>query len=649
MLVQALAAYADTYLPDRLADPAFEEKPVGWVIGIYPDGTFAQLIRRARPVARGKKTYSEDLPLIVPKSPVNRNSGTYALPGCDAVAYLVGPGEAWSKEKDPVKKERESARHVAQHADFVSKVTAIANDLKAPAWLAAARFFGNALEIGKARAALEREKIKPGSIVTMTVVLREAGAGSVPTLIEDPDFRALWRGRYGSDSGARIDPASSAMCLISGRVGPVAETHDKIKRVGSLGGQPSGVALMSFDKSAFESYGWKKNANSPVSPDRASAYVLALNDLLHPGPHRRGATVDKLVTTRKDVAGTGFLFWSARPTDDDFLSLIMEPNEDSVRSLLDSVRSGRAPDEFEESEVFLLAVAGNGARLVVRHWAHDSLANMRRRIAAWFAALRIADRNGVAGEFPLRLLAEAANREATRKGGSEGKQGETTKKEKKVTGLELALVRRAFEGTALGHADLARLLRRLRLLRSKKSEQGSRADPRLLPHRIALVRMCVNDLTAHAGSKEVPMSEALDEGRNNAAYVCGRLLAVYGSLQSASVRHAGQRDLGITIVDRYYGLASTNPSVAFPKVDGLGKHYLQKLRRLGKAGLAEIFERRLRELFERLERRFPSQLGLEDQGRFVIGFHHQKAEDWRRMAQAKAKKENAEKQVDSKQ
>jgi CRISPR-associated protein Csd1 len=648
MLVQALAAYADTYLSTRLADPAFEEKPVGWVIGIYPDGTFAQLFRHDRPVMRGKKTSRQDLPLSVPKSPVNRNSSTYALPGCDAVAYLVGPGEAWSKENDPVKKKQETAKQVDQHADFVSKVTAIARELKAPAWLAAARFFESPVEVGKARAALEEEKVKTGSI-TMAVVPREAGAGSVPTLLEDAAFRAWWRGRYGSDSGARIDATSSAMCLISGHVGPVADTHDKIKGVSSLGGQASGVALMSFDKSAFQSYGWKQNANSPVNPDRASAYVLALNDLLHPGPHRRGATVGKLVTTRKDVAGTGFLFWSARPTDDDLLALIMEPNQESVRSLLDSVRSGRPPDDLEESEVFLLAVAGNGGRLVVRHWSHDSLANMRRRIADWFAALRIADRNGVAGEFPLRLLAEAANRETTKKGGSEGKQGEATKKGKKVTGLELALVRRAFEGTALGHADLARLLRRLRLLRSKKSEQGSRADPRLLPHRIALVRMCVNDLTAHARSKEGPMSEALDEGGNNAAYVCGRLLAVYGSLQSASVRHAGQRDLGITIVDRYYGLASTNPSVAFPKVDGLGKHHLQKLRRLRKAGLAEIFERRLRELFERLERRFPSQLSLEDQGRFVIGFHHQKAEDWRRIAQAKAKKENAEKQIDSKQ
>jgi hypothetical protein len=41
------------------------------------------------------------------------------------------------------------------------------------------------------------------------------------------------------------------------------------------------------------------NCNSPVSPSRATAYVLALNDLLKAGSaHRR------------DHAGIGFIFWT---------------------------------------------------------------------------------------------------------------------------------------------------------------------------------------------------------------------------------------------------------------------------------------------------------------------------------------------------
>ena len=47
--------------------------------------------------------------------------------------------------------------------------------------------------------------------------------------------------------------------MISGKLGPIAPTHEKIKGASSLGGQASGVALMSFDKEAFRSYGWEQN------------------------------------------------------------------------------------------------------------------------------------------------------------------------------------------------------------------------------------------------------------------------------------------------------------------------------------------------------------------------------------------------------
>ena len=52
-------------------------------------------------------------------------------------------------------------------------------------------------------------------------------------------------------------------------------------------------------------------------------------------------------------------------------------------------------------------------------------------------------------------------------------------------------------------------------------------------------------------------------------------------------------------------------------------------------------EREINDLMGRLDaRRFPRALGLEDQGCFAIGYHHQKAEHARRIAARK--KEAAE-------
>ena len=75
---------------------------------------------------------------------------------------------------------------------------------------------------------------------------------------------------------------------------------------------------------------------------------------------------------------------------------------------------------------------------------------------------------------------------------------------------------------------------------------------------------------------------------------------------------------------------------AFPKLDTLSKAHLKKLR--GKMRARGIFEKRIRDLVAKLGQAFPAALNIEDQGRFVIGYHHQKAHDARKMAEAKARK-----------
>jgi len=132
------------------------------------------------------------------------------------------------------------------------------------------------------------------------------------------------------------------------------------------------------------------------------------------------------------------------------------------------------------------------------------------------------------------------------------------------------------------------------------------------------------------------MSESLNENETHPAYICGRLLAVFEELQ-----YAAQGDVNVSIVDRYYGLASTFPQQAFPKLETLSKAHLKKLRR-DKPGARVVIERRIDELANLLVpmgAKYPGQLNLESQGRFAIGFHHQKAESQAR------RQENADKKA----
>ena len=133
------------------------------------------------------------------------------------------------------------------------------------------------------------------------------------------------------------------------------------------------------------------------------------------------------------------------------------------------------------------------------------------------------------------------------------------------------------------------------------------------------------------------MSESLDPHQDHPAYICGSLLAVYDGLQYQAHRDPDSpgQQVGASVVDRYYALASTYPQLAFPKLEALSRAHLRKLRRDRRAAEVAI-SRRIDGLIDRLSAqgaKFPAQLSLEDQGRFVIGFHHQKADDQRRIAQ----------------
>jgi CRISPR-associated protein Csd1 len=188
--------------------------------------------------------------------------------------------------------------------------------------------------------------------------------------------RQYWREHYRKANADRNQKGGEGMCLISGKIGPIAPTHEKVKGVGSLGGQQAGVSLMSFDKDAFCSYGWEQNANSPVSPERAAAYVLALNDLL-----KRGNA------SRIDRCGVGFLFWTKKFIEKTPISIVEEADPEQVKQLflLDEGSLRLSPNEF-----YLLGVSGNGGRLLVRFWIHENLEAVLKNVAAWFKGLRIA-------------------------------------------------------------------------------------------------------------------------------------------------------------------------------------------------------------------------------------------------------------------
>jgi CRISPR-associated protein Csd1 len=82
------------------------------------------------------------------------------------------------------------------------------------------------------------------------------------------------------------------------------------------------------------------------------------------------------------------------------------------------------------------------------------------------------------------------------------------------------------------------------------------------------------------------------------------------------------------------------PSSAFGRLLKMAQNHLTKLKN-EKPGLAVVLDKELGELISKINS-FPVMFNLEDQGRFAIGYYHQKQESFRKASENKELREAVE-------
>lgn len=140
------------------------------------------------------------------------------------------------------------------------------------------------------------------------------------------------------------------------------------------------------------------------------------------------------------------------------------------------------------------------------------------------------------------------------------------------------------------------------------------------------------------------MSESLDESCADPAYACGRLLAALAYVQTPK-----NYGTGAPVVDRYFGAASMSPRSVMSVLLRLNRHHMRKASQEN-PGFAVNRERELDAILGKIGERgqcpdFPALLDLKGQGRFALGFYHQRAE-YRRSA---IERRDANKEMDAAQ
>lgn len=107
------------------------------------------------------------------------------------------------------------------------------------------------------------------------------------------------------------------------------------------------------------------------------------------------------------------------------------------------------------------------------------------------------------------------------------------------------------------------------------------------------------------------------------AYHCGRLLAVLESIQ----RNSSDGKLNTTLIDRFYGTASSAPASVFGNLLRGAQPHLAKMRKNNRRkGAAYALEQEMIDVIDKIPA-FPSTLVAKEQAVFALGYYHQRAHD----------------------
>jgi CRISPR-associated protein Csd1 len=585
MILQSLHDYYHRKLADpdparRLPVFGFEDKEIPFILELAPDGQLLG-IQDTR-TGDGKKKVPARY--LVPKG-VKKTSGVAANLLWDNAEYVLGLADA--KKQTEAQKKGKADDYAARLGEmlgaFGQRITDLPLAAQQDSGILAVLAF---LDADPARLVAAHEF--GAEIAQSNPVLSFRLSGDLDLVCQRPTVQAV--GGADDDDTTDSDEADTppSICLVTGAHAVPERLHTAIK--GVWGAQTAGANIVSFNLNAFSSFGKAQGANAPVSRAAAFAYTTALNSLLSKGSRQR-----------IQVGDASTVFWAQKPEDAEmeawFTDIFGETDDpdkrtEQVRSVLGAIQAGRFDGAAGQNKFFVLGLAPNAARIAIRFWHVAPLVEIAQRTHEWFDDLKIV-RGPRDMEFPslFRLLAATAV---------------LNKADNIPPNLGGDVIQCALSGLPLPTTWFT------------SAVQRCRAEQNVNYLRAAVLKACINRFIRHTNrtstNPEKEITEVLDPTNLSAGYRLGRLFAVLEKTQEEA-----SPGLNATIRDRYYGAASSTPVAVFTTLLRLKNHHIAKLNK----GRAVNLEKLIGEVIDGIGD-FPAHMPLQEQGRFALGYYHQR-------------------------
>lgn len=569
---------------ELVSEPAFESKGVAWIIHIDGDGHFLSLESTLNdPVAdvKGRKPRPQPKMMLIPRR-VGKTVNIVADFLVDKSEYIFGvvpQGKAVAKNPGKPELCRKSFLALLEEAE---------KETSSPLLNSVAQFLHGEEQRTACVTTLNSNKWNSNDLFTFCCDSK--------LLHLDPQARQWWAARNQPDETKQEE---LRQCILCGKLSKPAGNHDKLK---IPGGVTSGVPLVSFNASAFEKYGLSGNENAPICRPCMTAYVEGLRRCLnerYPNPKNPNEMLgQQAVRLSPDTTA---VYWT--DTDPPWslvgqLGLILNQPAHLKATLLSPCTGQRAGEL--NGNFYLMILSGAQGRAILRSVHKGNIAETEASIREYFEALEL---EGADPSQPLPLyglLKSLAPLE-------------------KLDRLPPKLGEEVF---------LAAVLRRpVPDVLLSAAVTRNRAEQKVTSARAALLQ-----LYFFRKKQEVPRM-SLDPSFGDPGYLFGRLFAVLERVQLLA-----NPGVNSTIVDRFYGAASTRPGTVFSQLLRLNQSHLSKVP----SNRHPDWHRKLiGEIMDGLPPQFAPVLDLSQQGLFALGYYHQRQAFFRKASTPQPETENS--------
>ena len=569
MILKALYDYY--HRSDNLPIPGMEEKEIGFLLVLTKEGQFVRM-EDCRVDKNHAKSY-------LVKKHVNRTSAVTPNYLYDNAAYVMGFCDM-SKVKKEADKEKEETKTINCLVAFKEMIRSIASVFPENESLRAVLHFYE-----QSREDILEQVTQDPLWEDIEKCLSKKYATFSFRIEGDLEIVAEQKSLLQLDTKEEKD-IDQSMCLVTGKYGSLVETTTATM----IPGSQATAKLVAFQvNSGYDSYGKSKCGNAPITKEAEFAYTTALNALLQNGSHNKFM-----------LGNRTFVFWASNQgeaavqTEEsifDLLGFSEEGKDDpnahilKVRKVFESIYSGVLHTGLDD-KFYILGLAPNAARIAAVYWSETTLKDFAAKILAHFEDMEIVDTRK--NPKPYQGVREMISSVTLG-----GKVSDAT------PNLPEAVVQSVFQGIPYPYTLYSSCIRRIR------------AEQTLTVPRVAIIKAYLNRLKDQSFKK---IDTMLDKENNNQGYLCGRLFAVLDKIQEEA------NNLN-TIRERYLNAASATPSAVFATILNLSNHHAEKLN----DGRKIFFEKLKQEIFSKLSADgFPSHLDLQDQGRFFVGYYHQR-------------------------